>query len=62
VGPSERDAANDPPIRKVADFGDDPVRPKVGEEQPDTAEFEVALEDGADPLGLFLVDDELLVG
>jgi hypothetical protein len=35
--------------------------PKVGQQEPDTAEVEVAPEDHADPLGLFLVDEELLV-
>ena len=50
-----------PSIREMADFGDDAALPKVTQEQPDTAEVEVATEDGADPLRLFLLDDELLV-
>jgi hypothetical protein len=38
----------------------DPALPKVGQEEPDTAEVEVTPEDGADPLGLVLFDEELL--
>ena len=45
----------------MANFGDDPTVPKVGQEESDTAEFEVALEDRTDPLDLFLLDEELLV-
>jgi len=36
----------------MADLGDDAALPKVTQEQPDTAEVEVAPEDGADPLAL----------
>ena len=49
------------PSREMADLGDDAALPKIGQQQPDTAEVEVAPEDRADPLGLFLFDDELLV-
>jgi hypothetical protein len=57
----EGNAANGPPIREVTDLGDDPALPKVGQQQADTAEFEVVLEDRADAIGLLLFDDELLV-
>src|ERR1700722_7130277 len=57
----EGNAADGPSIAEMADLGDDAALPKITQEQPDTAEIEVAPEDGADPLGLFVCDDELLV-
>jgi hypothetical protein len=49
------------PSRELADFGDDPALPKVYQQKPDAAEFEVALEDRTDAGGLLLLDEELLV-
>ena len=57
----EGNAANRPPIRERADFGEDAALAKVGKERPDTAEVEVAPKDRADLLGLLLLDEQLLV-
>jgi hypothetical protein len=37
----EGDTADGPPIRELADFGDDAALPKVGQKEPDAAEVEV---------------------
>jgi hypothetical protein len=59
--PCERNATYGSTIGERAGLGDDFALSKVNQEQPDAAEVEVAPEDGADPFGLFLLDEELPV-
>ena len=53
-GESQNVRADGSPVRVLADLGDDPVLRKVGQEESDSAEVEVAPEVRPDPLGLFL--------
>jgi hypothetical protein len=57
----ERDAANGAPIGACAHLGNDAAVAQIGQQRPDAADLEIAPEDGSDPLGRVLVDDELLV-
>ena len=57
----ERDAAKGAPIGARAHLADDSPVAEIGQQRPDAAELEIAPEDRSDPLGVLLMDDELLV-
>jgi hypothetical protein len=57
----ERDTAEGASIGARAHLGGDAAVAEIGQQRPDAAELEIAPEDGSHPLGLVLVDDELLV-
>ena len=59
--PRERDAANGSSVRQVSYLGRNTGRPQIGQQQIETAEVEIALEDVAHDLGLFLHDGDLPV-